>query len=365
MVRLFSLVRLGQHLGSAWKSLPQKLRSLPVLVGVKSEIQRRFASASSFDDQASLAIPPGHPSQGLSIEVQDVSLKLPAKIRVITTIEQLDSILEELDEAAAVSDDALRLVFPTFKMEVASEASADPYSLEYRKAQFGLYEKLAGKPYQVTNEVSEFDVESAVSKPFPFYTRSAITVGNHLIAIGNLIKVMALPPGARILEFGPGWGNTTLWLAQMGYRVTAVDIERRFVDLIRERAKQASLDIETIQGDFQLIHSLQQKWDAVLFFECFHHCADHQELIRGLKRVLEPTGKIVFGAEPITDDFPIPWGLRLDGESLWAIRKFGWCELGFQETYFRDLLARNGWNVSKYVCPETPWGTVFLGTLKD
>lgn len=119
----------------------------------------------------------------------------------------------------------------------------------------------------------------------------------------------------------------------MGYRVIAVDIERRFVDLIRERAKQANLDIEVIQGDFQLIHSLNQKWDAVLFFECFHHCADLQGLIRGPKRVLEPTRKIIFGAEPITDEFPISWGLRLDGESLWAIRKFGWCELVFQKTY--------------------------------
>lgn len=352
-------------MASMWRSLPQPLRSLPILKRLKSGFLRRLAYETSLCGQASLSIPIDEASQGLSLESQDVSRIPSAKIRVITTVEELDSILEELDEAAAISDDVLRHVFTTFGMQVESGTSTDPYSLEYRESQFDLYEKLAGKPYHVTNEVSEFDVESAVSHPFPFYTRSANTVGNHLIAIGNLIKVMALPPGARILEFGPGWGNTTLWLAQMGYRVTAVDIERRFVDLIRERAKKASLDIEVIQGDFQLIHSLNQKWDAVLFFECFHHCADHQGLIRGLKRVLEPTGKIIFGAEPITDEFPIPWGLRLDGESLWAIRKFGWCELGFQETYFRDLMNGNGWEVSKFVCSETPWGTNFVATHKD
>jgi hypothetical protein len=35
-------------------------------------------------------------------------------------------------------------------------------------------------------------------------------------------------------------------------------------------------------------------------------------------------------AEPITDDFGEPWGLRLDGMSAWSIRKHGWLELGFQ-----------------------------------
>lgn len=104
---------------------------------------------------------------------------------------------------------------------------------------------------------------------------------------------------------------------------------------------------------------------AILFFECFHHCADHQDLIKGLDRVVSPGGKVIFAAEPITDDFPVPWGFRLDGESLWAIRQHGWCELGFQETYFRELLSKNGWAISKHVCTETPWGTIFVAKRQD
>lgn len=48
-------------------------------------------------------------------------------------------------------------------------------------------------------------------------------------------------------------------------------------------------------------------------------------------------------AEPIVDNFPLPWGLRIDGQSLWAIRRNGWLELGFNSRYFRDLLNRHGW----------------------
>ena len=50
------------------------------------------------------------------------------------------------------------------------------------------------------------------------------------MAIGFLLRAMALPPGARVLEFGPGWGHTSLMLAQLGHRVTVVDIEARFCE---------------------------------------------------------------------------------------------------------------------------------------
>ncbi len=286
----------------------------------------------------------------------------PAGPKLVTTLEEVDEMLKMLDKAAAISDDELRRGFTQFHMRFPLDLPADPDSPEYRAAQMKMYEWLHGKPYSVTNEVSEFNVKAAASRPFPFYTESPQTVGNHIISIGHLIRTLNLPPKSSILEFGPGWGNTTVWLARMGYQVTAVDIEKNFVELIQERARRKSLHIDAIQGDFSMLHQFERQFDAVLFFECFHHCSDHQSLIAGLDRVIAPGGKVVFAAEPIADDFPIPWGLRLDGESLWAIRKNGWLELGFQETYFRGLLAQHGWELAKAVCPETPWGVIFTAT---
>ena len=65
-------------------------------------------------------------------------------------------------------------------------------------------------------------------------------------------------------------------------------------------------------------------------------------LLRALRQAVMPEGRIFFGGEPITADFPMPWGLRLDGNSLWAIRKNGWLELGFREDYFARALAETG-----------------------
>lgn len=279
--------------------------------------------------------------------------------RIVSTIEELDDILLELDAAAKVSDDELRRCFTTFSMEYPVNVEQDPYSPEYKAAQSALYQRLSGKTYAPENEVSAFDVDKAVNKPFPYSTKSPTTVGNHIIAVGNVIRHIHSPPPSTILEFGPGWGNTTLMLARMGYQVTAVDVEARFIELIEKRAAQKALDIECVHNDFAFISDTPRKWDTILFFECFHHCFEHQKLISWLDGAVTDGGQVIFAAEPITDAFPAPWGFRLDGESLWAIRKFGWCELGFQESYFRELLGKEGWSVSRTDCSDTPWGTVF------
>jgi ubiquinone/menaquinone biosynthesis C-methylase UbiE len=281
-------------------------------------------------------------------------------VRVVRSLAELDQMLVMLDEAAAVSDDDLRRGFTRFRMELDLAMPADPYSDEYRRKVFELYEWLHGKPYDPRNEVTPFDVQAAADTPFPYVTQSARTVGNHLIAVGHVIRTLDLAPASRVLEFGPGWGNTTVALARMGHRVTAIDIEPSFVELISTRAGRVHTDVKAVVGDFSMIHDLEEQFDAVLFFECFHHCADHLALLAGLDRVVAPGGRVLFAAEPITDAFAIPWGLRLDGESLWAIRKNGWFELGFKESYFKEALARFGWNAELTVCAETPWGVIYV-----
>ena len=42
----------------------------------------------------------------------------------------------------------------------------------------------------------------------------------------------------NIRTSGLEWGHTTLALAQLGFKVTALDIEPRFRKLIRERARR-------------------------------------------------------------------------------------------------------------------------------
>lgn len=262
---------------------------------------------------------------------------------VVHTLDELDAMLAMLDRAAAVSDDELRRGFGAFRMSLDRPMPADPFAEDYRRAVLQTYEWLHGGPYSPANEHTLFDAERALGVPFPYATGSCATVGDYLVNVGRIIRLLRLPPRSRVLELGPGWGILTVALAQMGHQVTAVDCSAEFAALIEARATQVGATVRAVVGDFSAVADLQEQFDAVVFFASFHHCTDHLRLLADLQRVVAPGGRLVFGAEPIERHFYAPWGLRLDGESLWAVRTQGWFELGFRTSYFLKALGRTGW----------------------
>ena len=279
-------------------------------------------------------------------------------MRIISTLDELDEMVTECERAAQVSDDDLRRVFQSFRMDCSAQLPSDPFSAEYAGAQMALYEQLAGRRYSTANEETVFDLNPAVVSPFP-YSASCQVAGAHLGAIAFLLRNIQLRAGAKVLDVGPGWGNTTLALAQLGFHVTALDIEPRFCELIGERGRRVGVQIDVVNDDFFWIESVAGRFDGIVFFESFHHCADHGRLLRALGRALAPGGHVYLGAEPITFDFPIPWGIRTDGESLWAIRKHGWFELGFQPGYFRSALRQAGLFAQTHIWVDLPWINVW------
>jgi 2-polyprenyl-3-methyl-5-hydroxy-6-metoxy-1,4-benzoquinol methylase len=278
----------------------------------------------------------------------------PPPQRVLHTLDELDAMLAYLDERAHVSDDELRRGFQTFRMDITPAMPVDPFSEGYRLAVMELYAWLHGSPYELKNEKSDFEFERFVNVPFPYSTQSGPTVGNHLMAIGHVIRTLDLPAQSRVLELGPGWGNTTIALAQMGHAVTAIDISKEFVDLIQARAERVHTRVNVMVGDFSTIRDIEGEFDAVLFFESFHHSTHHLDLLASLDRVVARGGRVLFAAEPIEDEYYLPWGPRLDGESLWAIRSKGWFELGFRRSYFLEALRRAGWSAQQVDCPQQP-----------
>lgn len=280
--------------------------------------------------------------------------------RYISTLEELDAIIREADAAGARSDDELRRVITSFEYMIDRPMPADPFSPAYRAAQMSLYQDIAGRDgySPLRDEVTQFDLEAAKRVWFPFSTHSCATVGEQLMIQGFAIKHMNLRPGSRILEFGPGWGNTTLALAQMGHHVCAVDVFQGFVDLIDFRARQAGVEIETHQSDM-LNFEACEKADAVLFFESFHHCSDHQLMLQRLHTLVKDDGVVIFASEPINET-KHPWGPRLDGMAVWSMRKFGWLELGFMPSYFMQALARFGWQGQIVRSLDCPYNSVVV-----
>ncbi len=151
---------------------------------------------------------------------------------------------------------------------------------------------------------------------------------------------LGLTPPARIVEFGPGWGNLTEDLVSTGFNVTAVEVDEQFCELIRRRCPNPELLAVTQQD--MLSFNPDDLFDAAIFFESFHHCSDHLAMLEKLHRIVRPGGVVFFASEPV-QRLNYPWGPRLDGLSLWSTRTYGWLELGFDTSYFDNALSRTGW----------------------
>lgn len=261
----------------------------------------------------------------------------------------LAQIDHELEQAAALfqtSEDQARRFLASIELEAPAGVPEDPFSDAYRAWTWELYGAISGRSaYTVANEASPFAVAEALRRPYPYQTGSATVVGEDLAARGHVLQRLGsggigITPPARIVELGPGWGNLTMDLVQTGFDVTAVEVDERFCELLEARAAGRG-HLEVCRTDMAVFEAARP-FDVALFFESFHHCADHLALLERLDRIVAPGGAVVFAGEPV-QEMPYPWGPRTDGLSLWSMRTYGWLELGFTPQYFAQALTRTGW----------------------
>jgi 2-polyprenyl-3-methyl-5-hydroxy-6-metoxy-1,4-benzoquinol methylase len=263
----------------------------------------------------------------------------------IVRVEDLDGLMSHFDEAAKISSDKAYSEFSKYSVAHPENLPSDPFSEEYYKVYMDLYNKISQRDhYDVQNENVDFDIEQGVLRPFPYYSKSLRLAGQHYSLIGGLLGFLGdLKDGSDILECGFGWGNTTLAFAMLGHNVTALDINEKYCEVVRRRAELVQAKVNLVHADFLWMETTGQTFDAIVFFESFHHCREFERLVKAMHRVLRPGGVILFGAEPINAEFPVPWGVRLDGESLRVARAFGWLELGFNSDFFVEMMHRYGW----------------------
>lgn len=226
---------------------------------------------------------------------------------------------------------------------------ADPQSEAYHEAVLRHYEELSGRPYAspAANEVFPVPRELHLPAPYPHCSADAAEVSRYLLGVGHIIGAITRRPPARVVEFGSGWGHVAFNLAQMGYEVTALDINPGSVELLRERARRNEVRLAVRQSGFLDADLAPGATDVGIFFESFHHCHRPFELLDRLERWLAPQGELLFAAEPFYRGFHAPWDVRLDGQSVWAARANGWLELGFEESFFVRTLMQRGWVVRR------------------
>ena len=239
-----------------------------------------------------------------------------------------------------------------FGEQVKALQTMDPFSDQYTAACQVLYRLLSGRDTydpHVNERSPQTDVQRTVSKPIPYTYGDSVTVSDFYLSWGWILRNLAVREGHRILEYGAGEGQLALALARMGCDVSVIEIEPFCLDAIAAQAKSLGVTIHLQRGEFGDSFA-GAKFDRIMFFEAFHHAFNHRAVLERLRDHLSEDGFVLFAGEPIVKQgqyqgIPFPWGPRLDGLSIWSTHTHGWCELGFQEEYFTEMLWRAGWVV--------------------
>jgi len=124
-------------------------------------------------------------------------------------------------------------------------------------------------------------------------------------------------PPAKILDVGGGPGRYAIALIQRGYEVTLFDLSRGCLELAREKAEEAGVELAGYEhGDARDFSRFEdESFDAVLLLGPLYHLleeGDRRRAIREARRVLRPEG-LVFAAF-IARYAPIRWAAKHEPE---------------------------------------------------
>ena len=93
------------------------------------------------------------------------------------------------------------------------------------------------------------------------------------------------------LDLACGAGRNALWLARQGFETTAVDFSCEALQLVRDRAAENSLSIETREVDLEAegVDLGAEQYDLIAAVQFLH-----RPLFGAIERALKPGGLLVF-----------------------------------------------------------------------
>lgn len=137
----------------------------------------------------------------------------------------------------------------------------------------------------------------------PFQTTAArvepVSIG-YFRDFANIVQTLDLPGGSRILDVacGPGWFSEFLW--RFGYRVVGIDVCSELLEVARGRVRSVSHppldrsldDVRFLELDIETA-PLDERFDAVVFYDCLHHFVDVERVIEHAEAMLAPHGALL------------------------------------------------------------------------
>jgi phosphoethanolamine N-methyltransferase len=127
------------------------------------------------------------------------------------------------------------------------------------------------------------------------YGRNFISPGGEATT-RELLGLVALGPGLRVLDVGCGLGGAAFLMAQtFGARVHGIDLSRNMLQIARTRCQEAQLtDAVTFEHADILRYDRPDAYDLAHSRDVFLHIHDKAGLLANIKRCLRPGGQLLF-----------------------------------------------------------------------
>jgi ubiquinone/menaquinone biosynthesis C-methylase UbiE len=124
------------------------------------------------------------------------------------------------------------------------------------------------------------------------------------LKIDYIISSLKLTPGKTVADIGAGPGVLSLPLAKSvspGGKVYAVEIDKAFLDRIREKAGAAKVtNIVPVLGAYGDPQLPSQDVDVALFHDVLHHIQDRAGYLKAVSKYVKPGGRIAVVELPPT-----------------------------------------------------------------
>ena len=149
--------------------------------------------------------------------------------------------------------------------------------------------------------------------------------------------------GKKVLDIGAGLGESSVYFALKGARVTTTDISPLMVEKILDLAAKYSVEMEGIVSTAESLNVPENHFDFVYIANTIHHVPDRAQLFSQIRRSLRPGG-VFFSYDPLAYNPAIniyrsmATGVRTPDESPLTL-----ADLRLARRYFTNVGHREFW----------------------